>query len=35
MQTKELNGFLSEVTKSLTDLNFLTEYTPGNTGVGL
>jgi len=28
MQTKEINDFLVEVTKSFSDLNFLTEYTP-------
>ena len=28
MQTKEINDFLVDVTKSFNDLNFLTEYTP-------
>lgn len=28
MQTKEINDFLVEVTKSFSDLNFLTEYAP-------
>lgn len=30
MQTKEINDFLVEVTKSFNDLNFLSDFTPGN-----
>lgn len=32
MQTKEINDFLVEVTKSFNDLNFLTDFTPGTYG---
>lgn len=28
MQTQEISDLLNEVTKSFSDLNFLTEYTP-------